>query len=58
MAQVGLVKTIKIKIDKSTKINLEKEYSSSDLKDISVTQAAKIRLERSCLSELIELEVI
>ena len=34
-------KTIKIKIDKSTKINLEKEYSSSDLKDISVTQAAK-----------------
>ena len=34
-------KTIKIKIDKSTKINLEKENSSSDLKDISVTQAAK-----------------
>ena len=34
-------KTIKIKIDKSIKINLEKEYSSSDLKDISVTQAAK-----------------
>ena len=34
-------KTIKIKIDKSTKINLEKENSSSNLKDISVTQAAK-----------------
>ena len=33
--------TIKIKIDKSIKINLEKENSSSDLKDISVTQAAK-----------------
>ena len=34
-------KPIKIKIDKSIKINLEKENSSSDLKDISVTQAAK-----------------
>jgi 2-oxoglutarate dehydrogenase E1 component len=34
-------KTIKIKIDKSKKINLGKENSSSDLKDISVTQAAK-----------------
>ena len=34
-------KPIKIKIDKSIKINLEKENSSSDLKDVSVTQAAK-----------------
>ena len=34
-------KPVKIKIDKSIKINLEKENSSSDLKDISVTQAAK-----------------
>ncbi len=34
-------KPIKIKIDKSIKINLDKENSSSDLKDVSVTQAAK-----------------